>query len=265
MGAGNMSILKLQHFSASAGTKPLVKNINLTLEAGEVLALIGPNGAGKSSLLRAIVGDLPCDSGELTIVGRRTSDFEPKELARHMAYLPQASELNFPFEALDVVLMGRIPHSSGNELDREIAMQALHAMDVGHLRNSLYTHLSGGEKQRVQLARIMAQLWREQDANERLLILDEPCAALDIAHAGQLMHCIRKMANNGVAIVMVLHDLAVAARNANRVAVINHGELVKLGTPSEVINRETMNDVFQVEASIIPHPNSGYPLVYVND
>ena len=265
MTSDNMKLLELRRINASASDVQLLHNIDLDVSAGEILALIGPNGAGKSSLLRAMVGDLSCSSGELLIGGRPIASYKVGQLAKHMAYLPQASDMNFPFESLDVVLMGRIPHSTGVETDRSIAYEALQTMDVGHLAHRLYTRLSGGERQRVQLARVMSQLWRAQDTEHRLLVLDEPCAGLDIAHTQQLMQCLRRMAADGVAIIMVVHDFTLAARNASSIAAINNGNIVKQGSASEVINRLMMKELFQVDASIMPHPKTGYPVVCIDD
>ncbi|MFK7733576.1 MAG: ATP-binding cassette domain-containing protein, partial [Pseudomonadales bacterium] len=151
-------ILRLQNLHASTQGVELIRNVNLDVSSGEILALIGPNGAGKSSLLKAIVGDIETDAGEVFFADRLRASYKPRELAQQLAYLPQNSELNFPFETLDVVLMGRIPHSSGASRDLQIAEQALAMVDMAHLADRLYTRLSGGERQRVQLARVLAQI-----------------------------------------------------------------------------------------------------------
>lgn len=265
MAIGDMSMLRLQQLYASVDGIPLLRDITLDVAAGEVLALIGANGAGKSSLLRAIAGDLQCDSGEISLANRPIAEFTPAELARQLAYLPQRSELNFPFECLDVVLMGRIPHSSGFDVDTQIAHKALRAMDVGHLERRLYTHLSGGERQRIQLARVLSQVWRAEDSPQRLLILDEPCTSLDVAHTQALMRSLRDMAAGGLAIIMVLHDFTLAARYAQRVAAISCGEIAAVGSPEQVITPATMKELFHVDTNILSDPRTGRPVVCIDD
>lgn len=259
------AVLELHGFNAFIRGVPLLRDIDFSINSGEIVALIGPNGAGKSSLLRAMVGDVAGDTGGVNIGGEALAFYSPAELARQRAYLPQANELNFPFEGLDVVMMGRMPHSSGNQIDTRIAQDALAAMDVSHLAQRLYTQLSGGERQRIHLARVMAQIWRSEDSDRRLLILDEPCASLDIAHTQMLMHALKQLASNGVAIIMVLHDFTLAARYAQRIAAMSCGAIVEQGAPAEVITKNNLRRLFNVEASILQHPDIGYPVVCIND
>lgn len=260
-----MDAIRVEKFNASVRGVPLLRDIELSVSSGEVLALIGPNGAGKSSLLRAIMGDLHGDTGTVSLAGSNLASYSLVDLARQRAYLPQSSELNFPFESMDVVMLGRMPHSSGRKIDKNIAYAALTKMDVSHLAHRLYTELSGGERQRIQLARVLAQVWRAQDSAHRVLILDEPCASLDVAHTRMLMRCLKSMAADGVAIVMVLHDFTLAARYCHRIAAMSCGAIVALGSPAEVITGSTMRDLFNVEATILPHPGSGYPVVCIDD
>ncbi|MEM8500341.1 MAG: heme ABC transporter ATP-binding protein [Pseudomonadota bacterium] len=260
-----MNAIQLDKFNAGVRGVPLLRDIELTVAVGEVLALIGPNGAGKSSLLKAIMGDLSGNSGRVRFAGQELSNYTVAELARQRAYLPQSSELNFPFEGLDVVMLGRMPHASGRQIDSEIAMAALEKMDVSHLAYRLYTELSGGERQRIQLARVLTQVWRAADGAHRVLILDEPCASLDVAHTRMLMRCLKSMAADGVTVVMVLHDFTLAARYCQRIAAMSCGSIVAIGSPSEVITGKTMRDLFNVDATILPHPGSGYPVVCIDD
>src|SRR5690606_30702081 len=148
---------------------------------GERLAVIGPNGAGKTSLLRAMAGDLPPARGQVLLQGRAIDELSLQEKARRVAVLPQLSGLNFPFSVAEVVMLGRSPHASGAQRDGEIVREAMLSLGLLHLQERLYTKLSGGEKQRVQLARVIAQLWPEDGAREKgsVLLLDEPSSALD--------------------------------------------------------------------------------------
>ena len=237
----------------------LVDNVSCKLDSGEILAVIGPNGAGKSTLLQAISGDLTY-TGEINING--VSE-EPKLRARQIAVLPQLSLLNFPYRVSEVVGLSRIPHQTGIERDRQIIDQALATMDIDFLKDRLYTELSGGEKQRVQLARVFAQIWSADDAPEgtRLLLLDEPTFALDLGHQQQLMQIITSFAKQGVAVMMVLHDINLAAYYADRLLALLCSQQIALGEPNEVISEDIINRLFGIKTSIIKHPDHDAPVV----
>lgn len=237
----------------------LVDNVSCSLSAGDVLAVIGPNGAGKSTLLRSIAGDLPY-SGEITIDG--VSD-NPKLRARQIAVLPQLSLLNFPYRVSEVVGLSRIPHETGAERDKQIIEQALGMMDIDFLKDRLYTELSGGEKQRVQLARVFAQIWDAKDApnGTRLLLLDEPTFALDLGHQQQLMQAIQSFSDQGVAVMMVLHDINLAAYYADSLLALLCSQAIAFGTPNEVVTADTIKRLFEIDASIVKHPEKDSPIV----
>lgn len=237
----------------------LVRGVNAQLAAGKILSVIGPNGAGKSTLLKAIAGDLPY-FGNIEIKGLNN---DATQRARQLAVLPQLSLLNFPFRVSEVVALSRIPHKTGVARDNEIVAQALATMDIDYLADRLYTELSGGERQRVQLARVFAQIWSEDDAPDRtrLLLLDEPTAALDLGHQQQLMEVIRQFANRGVAVLMVLHDINLAAHYSNDLLALLCSEQIAYGSPNDVINAETVKTLFDVEASVIRHPENDTPVV----
>ena len=183
-----MAGLDLHRVSAAPWGAPLLQDISLQLAEGRVLAVIGPNGAGKSSLLHTIAGGLAVASGELHLDGRPLAGWPERERARALALQAQHSALNFPFTVEEVVLLGRIPHDSGS---------------AERLRHRPFTQLSGGEKQRVQLARAVAQVWRREDAPCRLLLLDEPSSALDLAHQRMVLALVSRLAADGVAVVLV--------------------------------------------------------------
>ncbi len=237
----------------------LLNTVSCHVDAGEVLVIIGPNGAGKSTLLNAIAGDNQF-SGCIEINGLEN---EPKLRARQIAVLPQLSLLNFPYRVAEVVGLARIPHNTGRRRDNEIVQEALALMDIGFLSDRLYTELSGGEKQRVQLARVLAQIWQKEDApnGTRVLLLDEPTAALDLGHQRLLMQAIRKLASHGVAVVMVLHDVNLAARYADKALALLCSERLAFGRIDEVINKENLKSLFEVEVEIIQHPLHKSPVV----
>ncbi|MDA3920806.1 MAG: heme ABC transporter ATP-binding protein [Salinisphaera sp.] len=239
----------------------LLDGVSLRLAAGELMAVIGPNGAGKSSLLHAIVGDLALDSGRIDFAGQPLAELAIRERACRIALLAQASLLAFPFRVREVVTIGRSPHASGRQIDGDIVAAACAAADIGHLVKRPYTHLSGGEKQRVQLARVLAQVWRGEDAGDRLLLLDEPVAALDLGHQQQIMREIGAFARRGVAVMMVLHDVSLAARHADRLLALRDGAVIAQGTPAAVVTADTMTRLFDIQTHIIQHPESGTPVV----
>ena len=243
----------------SSEAHTLVKQVSAELNSGEVLAIIGPNGAGKSTLVNAIAGDLDY-TGTIEIQGLES---DAKLRARQMAVLPQLSLLNFAYKVSEVVELARIPHASGKKRDRQIVQEALNMMDIGYLSDRLYTELSGGEKQRVQLARVFAQLWQADDAanGTRVLLLDEPTAALDLGHQHQLMQAIVDFAQQGVAVVMVLHDLNLAARYADTALAMLCSERLAHGRVDEVITKKNIKALFGIDVHITQHPDHQSPVV----
>ena len=256
-----MSTLQLQGACASPWGQPLLKGINCSLDNGSILALAGPNGAGKSSLLQLIAGDIQPSTGQLTFNNRNLSDWTPQDRAQHLAYLPQMSLLNFPYTVEEVVMLGRSPHSSGIHEDREVVDQALQLTDTSSLRQRLYTQLSGGEKQRTQLARIFAQIYNSDSLAGRLLLLDEPTSALDLAHQQQVLLAVRELARRGCAVIMVIHDLNLAASIADQILVLDQGRQFALGSPEQVFTTTLFEEVFAVKVSISRHPQGDHPMI----
>lgn len=256
-----MSVLQLDRLHASPWGTPLLRDINLCLEDGQLLALIGPNGAGKSSLLHTIAGGVPADRGKVSVGGRQLGEWADLERARAVALQAQHSLLNFPFTVEEVILLGRIPHRSGRAVDADILDQVLEATDTGALRHRLFTQLSGGEKQRVQLARAVAQLWRGTDSPCRLLLLDEPSSALDLAHQRMVLSLVRRLNGDGVATIISTHDFNLVAAVADQVLVLEKGAQYSCGSPADVLCPAMFSAVFDVEVLIQAHPDRGSPLV----
>ncbi len=256
-----MSVLKLQSVSVTLQGERRLQAVDFQLNAGEVAVIIGPNGAGKTTLLRALIGETALSSGQILVNDKPLSQWSGRERARQMAVLPQSSHLSFPYSVEEVVGLARMPHSSGSRADRHIVAQALAAMDLSHLSRRLYPQLSGGEKQRTQLARVLAQIWRAQDAPQRLLILDEPTASLDLGHQQQLMQTAREFAKQGVAVLIVMHDLNLAARFADTLLALSNGRVLAQGPVTSVLTNALLQQLFGVELEIIQHPYSGQPLL----
>ena len=259
-----MTVISVNNASVTAYGKALLSNIELTADAGEIIAILGPNGAGKTSLLNTISGEMTPSSGTSTFLEVAPANWENRALAKQMAVLPQFSLLSFPFSVEEVVRLGRTPHDTGQARDREISLQCLDRLDASHLRDRLYTELSGGERQRVQLARVLSQIWCDETspiAEQRCLLLDEPTAALDLALRAKVLTVLREFARNGCAIILVLHDFNLAAQYADRLILLHQGSSMARGTAQDVLTAENIKEVFNVDAHIIDHPDNGRPVV----
>lgn len=253
--------LSANNVSLRMSTASLLSDIDLDVRPGSITTVLGPNGAGKTTLLRVLTGELQADSGAVVLNGRALSAWTPRQRARMMAVLPQHSLLNFPFTAAEVVMLGRTPHDSGAAYDREVVAQALRAVDGEYLTERVYTQLSGGEKQRVHLARVLAQIWAPCAEGGRFLLLDEPTSSFDLAHQQLTLEVVRSLAHQGVGVLMVIHDLNLAARCAHQMLLMQCGRIAVAGAPADVLQRDVIARVFQVEATIGAHPVDGTPLV----
>jgi iron complex transport system ATP-binding protein len=239
----------------------LLRNINLEIEAGKVTAIVGPNGAGKSSLLRVLTGELPASQGDVYLNGRPLESWPMLDRAKLLAVLPQHSLLNFPFTADEVVGLGRIPHQTGLLKDNQIIAEALQLVDANYLQKRFYTQMSGGEKQRVQLARVLAQIWQPSHLGDQFLVLDEPTSAFDLSHQKLTLDIVRQLATRDVGVVMVLHDLNLAARCADNLVVFDGGVIAAQGSPQEILTEQLIDKVFGVKSIIAQHPVTKRPLV----
>ncbi|MER5882527.1 heme ABC transporter ATP-binding protein [Streptomyces sp. NPDC001941] len=238
------------------GARDVLRGVDLAARAGEVLALVGPNGAGKSTLLAALAADLRATRGEVLLAGRPVGDWSAPELALRRAVLPQAAALSFPFPVEDVVRMGRAPWAATplrEEDDRAVAA-AMAATEVTAFAARPFAALSGGERARVALARVLAQ-------RAPVLLLDEPTAALDLRHQELVLRVCRERAAAGDAVVVVLHDLGLAAAHADRVAVLHDGVVAADGPPAEVFGDALLSRVYRQPVEVFPHPRTGAPLV----
>nr|WP_258527917.1 heme ABC transporter ATP-binding protein [Streptomyces sp. NBRC 110611] len=238
------------------GGRTVLRGVDLTARAGEVLALVGPNGAGKSTLLAALAADLPAIAGTVRVGGLPAGDWSAAELALRRAVLPQSATLSFPFTVAEVVGMGRAPWAGTPAADTDDAAvtEAMAATEVAGFAGRPFAALSGGERARVALARVLAQ-------RAPLLLLDEPTAALDLRHQELVLGICRERAATGDAVVVVLHDLGLAAAYADRVAVLHDGLIAAQGAPGSVFTAELLSRVYRQPVEVIGHPESGIPLV----
>ncbi|MFE2355384.1 heme ABC transporter ATP-binding protein [Streptomyces parvulus] len=238
------------------GGRPVLDGVGVRVRAGEVLALVGPNGAGKSTLLGVLAADVPPAEGVVRVHGRPAGQWSAPELALRRAVLPQSASLSFPFPVAEVVRMGRAPWAGGEreaEDDAAVA-EAMARTEVAGFAGRPFSALSGGERARVALARVLAQ-------RAPLLLLDEPTAALDLRHQELVLRLCRERARAGDAVVVVLHDLALAAAYADRVAVLRAGRIAAEGPPAEVFAEDLLSEVYDQPVEVLPHPRTGALLV----
>lgn len=252
-------MMKAQGLRVHRDGKCVLEHIDLTVNPGEMLGVLGPNGAGKSTLLGALCGELKATQGQLWLDEQLLTHWTGQQRARRLAVLPQSSTLSFAFKVQDVVAMGRLPHDSGQQRDAEIVQAALEAADALHLQDRSYLMLSGGERQRVHLARVLAQLWPGEGG--QTLLLDEPTSMLDPLHQHTTLQAVRDFADRGGAVMVILHDLNLAARYCDRLLLLASGRPYALGTPDTVLVPESLKAVFGLEVLVQRHPERGHPLI----
>ncbi|MGW4325210.1 heme ABC transporter ATP-binding protein [Nocardia sp. NPDC004573] len=234
----------------------VLDGVDFEAVAGQVVALVGPNGAGKSTLLAVLAGELAPSAGTVELDGQPLAHWTTLDMARRRAVLPQTHTVGFPFTAREVVAMGRAPwvRTERREHDEQQIAAAMAVTDVAHLATRSFPTLSGGERARVALARVLAQ-------DTATLLLDEPTAALDLGHQEAVLRLAAERAAVGAAVVVVLHDLGVAAAYADRVAVLDAGCIAADGPPREVLTTELLTKVYQHPVEVLDHPVTGAQLV----
>lgn len=253
------ALFEMDNLGVCFGSKQALSGVSLSVRAGEYLGVIGPNGSGKSTLLRAMAGAVRPSAGRVRLDGRDVSDFKGRELARRLAVVPQDGEVSFDFSLLDVVLMGRSPRlgrfQREGEGDLAVAERVLERTNLLDLAGQPVGALSGGERQRAMIARALAQ---ETD----VLFLDEPTAHLDINFQVEILHLVaRENRENGKTVVVVLHDLNLAAEFCDRLVMLSGGEVFADGSPDEVITAENVQSVYGSAVWVRKHPTSGRPYV----
>ncbi|GAB3634577.1 heme ABC transporter ATP-binding protein [Hymenobacter arcticus] len=253
-------MIQATNISYCIGPKMLLHNVALTARPGELLAVVGANGAGKSTLLKLLSGDLKPSAGEVLWEGKRLREWAPAALARRRAVLTQQHTLALAFEVRELVLLGRYPHFGGQPTahDHAIVSAALDLVGLGHLAGRAYPTLSGGEQQRAQLARVLAQVW---EAEGGFLLLDEPLTGLDLRHQHQTLAVARQLTRRGFGVVAVLHDLNLAAQYADQVLLLHQGRTVASGPPTHVFTPDYIHLGFGLEVELLTHPSLGHPLI----
>jgi iron complex transport system ATP-binding protein len=257
-------MLALDHARLARGPRVILADANLIVRPGEVLALLGPNGAGKSTLLKALSGEFKPVAGRALLDGKDLAAWPAATLARRRAVLPQHNHLAFGFSVADVVALGRSAHIDHvvRSDDNQAVGAALAAVGLSGFARRDYRQLSGGEQQRVHLARALAQIWGEDSRDESsYLLLDEPVSNLDPAYQQTVLRTARVMADRGCGVVISLHDLNLAAAFADRVLLIAKGRFVAEGGPAEVLTPQRAEEVYGLPMLALTHPETGAPVL----
>lgn len=252
-------MLEARNITINYGSRPAVSDASLRAEPGQAVAIIGPNGAGKSTLLRALNGTLVPSTGNILLDDQPLRSYARRAVARHIAVVAQESDLRFPVTVMEFVLGGRYAWSTAwgweSERDVEIATAILKETELESFASRLMNELSGGERQRAVLARALA-------TEAKILLLDEPTANLDLAHQATMLRLVRARCHgNGVAAVVVTHDVNLAAEFADRVLLMKNGRVLAAGAPREILTPELLREVFALEVLVDAHPISGAPRV----
>lgn len=254
-----MATLRFHKATFGYGQRTVLSDVDLEVRPGEVLAVVGPNGVGKSTIMRAVSGVIPVAAAQLSVDGQDLARLSAAERACLIAMVPQAVRLPPAFTALQVVLMGRTPYLGWFEResagDRGIALAAMERTQVADLADRMVGELSGGEQQRILVARALAQ-------RSPILLLDEPTAHLDLRHQDVVLKLVRALVNEaGLTVLAALHDLNLVARFADRVALLSNGRLERLGIPEEVLTPAILTPVYGIGIQVVAHPVDGRPLV----
>jgi iron complex transport system ATP-binding protein len=232
--------------------KAVGRGVSLEIRSGEVLCLLGPNGGGKTTLMKTLLGLLPPREGRVRLDGEDLALWPRRRLARVLGYVPQAHAAFFPFAVLDIVLMGRTAHiglfAAPSRSDRGIAERALATLGISHLKERVYTEISGGERQMVLIARALAQ-------EPRLLVMDEPTASLDFGNQLRVLGQIAALARAGIAVVFSTHDPDHAFLCGDRVALLHGGTLAALGPPEAVITAQSLERLYGVDVQVVDLPD----------
>ncbi|MGA4553939.1 ABC transporter ATP-binding protein [Methylorubrum aminovorans] len=247
-------ILEVRDLAFGYGARAVGSGVSLTVGEGEALCLLGPNGGGKTTLFKTMLGLLRPLAGSVHLDGTDLSELPRREVAKKIAYVPQAHAAFFPFTVREVVLMGRASRlaafASPGPADRAAAERALATLGIGHLAERIYTEISGGERQLALIARALA-------GEPRLLVMDEPTASLDFGNQARVLTQVRRLSEAGIAVVLSTHDPGHAFLCADRVALLHGGRLVALGPPAETVTPEHLRLLYGVEVAVVPLPGQG--------
>jgi iron complex transport system ATP-binding protein len=251
-----LSVLKAEHIKFSYSKELVVNDISMEIDNGEFVSIIGPNGSGKSTLLKTLNYVYTPLGGEITLFKRPISDYSRREIAQKIAMVPQDTVIDFEFTVEDVVMMGRHPFSSRfskeDSRDHELVYEAMENTNVLNIRDRYITEISGGERQRVFIAKALAQ-------DTSIILLDEPTSHLDINHQLEVLELLKYLnRERGIAIVLVVHDINMAARYSDRILLMKQGRIISQGTPDEVITPENIRIAYGINTAVEKNPYTGH-------
>lgn len=244
-------MITVTNLSYNVGSKRILDNLSFNISKGKFCAILGPNGAGKSSLLKCMTGAISPSEGWITIDDDLLTEQSAKELSKRRAVLSQSHQVNFPFTVKEIIEMGRHPHIVGKETtyDKHLTEELLHKLEASDLQDRLYSTLSGGEQQRIQFARVLAQIWDQKDA---FLFLDEPTAALDLKHQIHLLDIAKDIARErNFTIIAILHDLNLSKLYADQFLFLKNGSIFKNIEGSESFNQQDISTLYDVPTQFI--------------
>jgi iron complex transport system ATP-binding protein len=242
--------LSALHINHSINNIQILQNMSVGIVPGRVTGLLGPNGAGKTSILKVLAGEILAKNGSVDLAGESLGQINSTKLAKIRSVMSQKSNVVFDFKVVDILRMGWVQGSRWGPNTFDCALhQVVGLVDIARFLGRSYNSLSGGEQQRVQFAKCMLQIWRptEQKQPARYLLLDEPTASLDIAHELKVLKQLRIIAKDNVGVVVVLHDLNLAARFTDYIYLLKNGEVERQGSPDRVLESELLSEVYQTE------------------
>lgn len=256
-------MIEVRNVGFSVRGKQLLEQISFTAKPGEFWAIVGANGAGKSTLVKVLSAELAATSGAVHFHGRELRQYKLKELAKKRAVLAQQNHISLAFTAQEIVLMGRYPFYDADPTQRDLAIvdMCLKKVGIGHLKGRHYPTLSGGEQQRVQLARALAQVWEIENG---LLLLDEPTTGMDLLHQYETFRLAKEITRRNFAVIAVIHDLNQALQYADRVLMLKAGRTHAMGVPENVLTEESIREAFGLPVQIIQPEMTPYPVIVPN-
>lgn len=256
-------MLSAQNITYSAGKKNILKNVTARFLPGEFTMILGPNGSGKSTFLKIFSGEIQSFKGSVHYETKNIHSIRKEELATFRTVMNQQPELGFPLTVEEVVMMGRYPHFTFNpsKKDTDICNAALEQLSLVDFKYRNYTTLSGGEKQRVQFARVLAQVWEPPVHGKRYLFLDEPLNNLDIRFQHDFLKTASQFKDSNTVLVAVMHDLNLAAQYGDSLLFMNKGTVKVQGSPKEVLTPALIKEVFEVDVTVATHPVNGSPVL----
>ena len=256
-------MLKTTNISCHIGHKQILSDVSAEFHPGEFNMILGPNGSGKSTFLKIFCGEWTGYTGHISYNETDLHKIKKEELARQRAVMSQQPDLSFPLTVDEVVMMGRYPHFAFNpgKKDKQICEEVMNRMNLQSFRERNYLTLSGGEKQRVQYARVLVQIWEHSADHLKYLILDEPLTSLDISYQHEFLEIAKDLLKENTVLIAIIHDINLAIQYADKLFFLKEGKLVSSGSTLHVITEKLIEDVFGVKTTIVKNPVTGLPLI----